>query len=88
MASFEIIPDSFDYAPTGQTVSRMWSEGDDTTRRNMLRAVKTVMGLDLNPDASDVDRIYVGILPAEAESDGIVDLGGGICFRREERKAA
>lgn len=81
--AFAVVPDSFDYAPTGQTVSGMWSEGDDTTRRSMLRAVKTVMGLDLNPDVSDVDRIYVGILPAEAESDGIVDLGGGICFRRE-----
>lgn len=81
--AFTVISDSFDYAPTGQTVSGMWSEGDDTTRRSMLRAVKTVMGLDLNPDVSDVDRIYVGILPAEVDTDGIVDLGGGICFRRE-----
>lgn len=83
VGSFTIIPDSFDYAPTGQTVGAMWTAGDDTTKRAMLRAVKNVMGLDLNPDASDVDRIYVGILPAEAESDGIVDLGGGICFRRD-----
>jgi hypothetical protein len=32
---FEVIPDSFDYAPTGQTVVGMWS-GDDTVKRQGL----------------------------------------------------
>jgi DNA invertase Pin-like site-specific DNA recombinase len=84
IASFTMVPDSFDYAPTGQTVAQMWAHGDDTTKRSMLRAVKTVMGLDLNPDQGNADdRIYVGILPAEVNTDGIVDLGGGICFKRD-----
>src|SRR5260370_19716461 len=31
---FEVIPDSFDYAPTGQTLADMWS-GDDAVKRNL-----------------------------------------------------
>ena len=27
---FAIVPDSYDYAPTGQTVAQMWNDGDDT----------------------------------------------------------
>lgn len=37
--SFAIVPDSFDYAPTGQTVSDMWKD-DDAVKRGMVRAVK------------------------------------------------
>jgi hypothetical protein len=43
---FTIVPDSFDHAPTGQTVSDMWN-GDDTVKRNMVRAVKNAWGLAL-----------------------------------------
>jgi hypothetical protein len=43
---FQIIPDSFDYAPTGQTVAGMWN-GDDTVKRNMVKAVKDSWGLAL-----------------------------------------
>lgn len=82
--AFAVIPDSFDYAPTGITVAQMWSDGDDAVKRGMARAVKNTMGLDINPDQNDEsDRVYVGVIPAEAETDRIVDLGGGICFRRE-----
>ncbi len=43
---FEVTPDSFDYAPTGQTVAGMWS-GDETVKRNMVKAVKESWGLAL-----------------------------------------
>jgi hypothetical protein len=33
---FEVIADSFDYAPTGETAAGMWS-GDDTVKRNMVK---------------------------------------------------
>jgi DNA invertase Pin-like site-specific DNA recombinase len=44
--SFAIVPDSFDYAPTGQTVSDMW-KGDDAVKRGMVRAVKESWGMIL-----------------------------------------
>jgi len=44
---FEIVPDRFDYALTGQTVAQMWSAGDDTVKRGMARAVKASWGMVL-----------------------------------------
>ena len=44
--AFAVIPDSFDYAPTGQTVAAMWN-GDDTVKRDMVRAVKSSWGMAL-----------------------------------------
>jgi DNA invertase Pin-like site-specific DNA recombinase len=79
---FEIIPDSFDYAPTGQTVAGMWS-GDDTVKRNMVKAVKDSWGLALYEH--EVQRgIKIGTdFRDMSYADGIVDLGNGLCFRRE-----
>jgi DNA invertase Pin-like site-specific DNA recombinase len=92
--SFVIVPDDYDYAETGQTLSEMWNDSDDTVKRGMVRAVKNKMGLDISTDADDEkDLIYtgvipseieanaIGVFPAEIENNGIVDLGGGICFR-------
>ena len=33
---FVIVPDSFDYALTGQTVAQMWNDEDDTVKRGMV----------------------------------------------------
>src|ERR1700678_1638243 len=44
---FTVIPDDFDYAPTGWTVAQMWNDGDDGVKRGMVRAVKTSWGLAL-----------------------------------------
>ena len=44
---FAIVPDDFDYAPTGQTVAQMWNDGDDTVKRGMVRAVKESWGMIL-----------------------------------------
>jgi hypothetical protein len=43
---FAIVPDSFDYAPTGRTVAGMWI-GDDAVKRNMVKAVRGCRGLAL-----------------------------------------
>jgi DNA invertase Pin-like site-specific DNA recombinase len=79
--SFVIVPDSYDHAETGQTLSEMWNKADDAVKRVMVRAVKTTMGLDLSPDENDRPRVSLGVIPAELANNGIVDLGGGICFR-------
>jgi hypothetical protein len=72
---FTVIPDDFDYAPTGKTLAGLWS--DEANRNNMLKAIKRTMGLDFYPP----DDVYVGVIPSETVTDGIVDLGGGVCFR-------
>jgi len=79
---FEIIPDSFDYAPTGQTVAGMWS-GDDTVKRNMVNAVKDSWGLALSEHEGQWGiKIGTGFR-GMSDANGIADLGNGLCFRRE-----
>ncbi|MEV6631896.1 recombinase family protein [Actinoplanes sp. NPDC051470] len=80
---FEIVPDRFDYAPTGQTVAQMWDAGDDTVKRGMARAVKTSWGMVL-AEHDGQWGIAVGTTDHDgpAETRGIVDLGNGLCFRR------
>jgi hypothetical protein len=81
---FEVIPDSFDYAPTGQMVAGMWS-GDDTVKRNMVKAVKDSWGLALAEHEGQWG-IKIGTDFRDVSSaDGIVDLGNGLCFRRDMR---
>jgi hypothetical protein len=78
----ESIPDSFDYAPTRQTVAGMWS-GDDTTKRNMVKAVKDSWGLALSEHEGQWG-IKIGMdFRDMSNANGIVDLGNGLCFRRE-----
>jgi DNA invertase Pin-like site-specific DNA recombinase len=80
---FAIVPDSFDYAPTGQTVAQMWNDGDDTVRRGMVRAVKESWGMILANHEGQWG-IVIGTAGSEDPGDasGIVDLGNGLCFRR------
>jgi hypothetical protein len=81
---FAVVPDRFDYAPTGQTVAQMWNDGDDTIRRGMVRAVKATWGMIL---ASHDGQWGIAIGTASSKdtgnADGIVDLGNGLCFRRD-----
>jgi DNA invertase Pin-like site-specific DNA recombinase len=80
---FAIVPDSFDYAPTGQTVARMWNDGDDTVKRAMVRAVKQSWGLILARHAGQWG-IAIGTAgpTSAADANEIADLGNGLCFRR------
>lgn len=77
------MPDSFDYAPTGQTVAQMWNDGDDTVKRGMVRAVKESWGMIL-ADHEGQWRIAIGTAGSTGpgNANGIVDLGNGLCFRR------
>jgi DNA invertase Pin-like site-specific DNA recombinase len=79
---FETIPDSFDYAPTGQTVAGMWG-GDDTVKRGVARAVKESWGMILTSHQGQW-TIAIGTAGSQATTDAnpIVDLGNGLCFRR------
>jgi DNA invertase Pin-like site-specific DNA recombinase len=80
---FVIVPDSFDYAPIGQTVAQMWNDGDDTVKRGMVRAVKESWGLIL---ANHEGQWGIAIGTAGSTGPGganeVVDLGNGLCFRR------
>jgi DNA invertase Pin-like site-specific DNA recombinase len=85
---FVIEPDSFDYAPTGQTVAEMWNDGGDAVKRGMARAVKNSWGMILvshegqwtiaTGTAGSTDR---------GDANGIVNLGNGLCFRRSVKSA-
>ena len=83
--SFEITPDDFDYAPTGRTVSQMWNEGDETVKRGMVRAAKDSWGMRLaNHEGKWVIDIGTEGQNGTGNANGIVDLGNGLCFRRED----
>jgi hypothetical protein len=80
---FVVVPDRFDYAPTGQTVAQMWTTGDDAVKRGMARAVKASWGMAL-AEHDGQWGIAVGTASPDgpAGTAGIVDLGNGLCFRR------
>ena len=81
---FVVVPDSFDYAPTGQTVAQMWNDGDDTVKRGMVRAAKKSWGMVLaNHGGRWVIDIGTAGSQAGGDAGGIVDLGNGLCFRRQ-----
>ena len=80
---FVVVPDSYDYAPTGQTVAGMWNDGDETVKRGMVRAVKESWGMTLDKhDGQWVIAIGATGADSAADANGIVDLGNGLCFRR------
>jgi DNA invertase Pin-like site-specific DNA recombinase len=80
---FEVIPDSFDYAPTGQSVASMWN-GDDTIKRGMARAVKESWGMSLIEHEGQWGiAIGTASTTGAGEMNGIADLGNGLCFRRQ-----
>ncbi len=82
---FVVVPDSYDYAPTGQTVAQMWNDGDDTVRRGMARAVKESWGMIL---ANNEGQWVIDIGTAGSkDANGIVDLGNGLCFRHSAKSA-
>jgi DNA invertase Pin-like site-specific DNA recombinase len=81
---FVIVPDSYDYAPTGQTVAQMWNGGDDTVKRGMVRAAKRSWGMTLaNHEGQWVIDIGTAGTKGTGDVNGIVDLGNGLCFRRQ-----
>jgi Resolvase, N terminal domain len=88
IGGFVIVPDSYDYAPTGQTVAQMWNDGDDTVKRGMVRAVKKSWGMTLTENEGQW-VIDTGTADAGDTEDmsGIVDLGNGLCFRRSATPA-
>jgi DNA invertase Pin-like site-specific DNA recombinase len=80
---FELIPDAYDYAETGQTVSQMWTAGDTDVKRGMVRAIKDSWGLTLSGHEGQWG-IKIGTdSRVMSDANGIADLGNGLCFRRE-----
>jgi hypothetical protein len=82
---FTVVPDDFDYAPTGQTVAQMWDDGDDAVKRGMVRAVKESWGMILKNHEGQW-RIATGTTGSK-DRKGIVDLGNGLCFLRSVKSA-
>lgn len=85
---FVTVPDSYDYAPTGQTVAQMWNDGNDSVKRGMVRAVKKSWGMILanNEGQWVIDTGTAGSTDA-GDANGIVNLGNGLCFRRSVKSA-
>ncbi|MFI5958138.1 recombinase family protein [Cryptosporangium sp. NPDC051539] len=89
---FAVVPDRYDYAPTGQTVAQMWGGADDTVRRGTVRAVRTSWGLSLASQDGEWGVVFGAADDADATATGtdrdgahgIVDLGNGVCFRVRE----
>jgi hypothetical protein len=84
---FVAVPDVYDYAETGQTVGDMWAAGDTDVKRGMVRAIKESWGLALT-EANGQWGIAIGTgFTGAIDANGIVDLGNGLCFRRENAHA-
>jgi hypothetical protein len=85
---FVIVPDSYDYAPTGQAVAQMWNDGDDTVKRGMVRAVKNSWGMILADNEGQwVIDFGTAVSKDAGDAYGIADLGNGLCFRRQVKSA-
>ena len=78
--AFTVILGDYDYTETGQTIAGMWETSDDERRRAMVRAVKETGGIGLiERDGQWVIRIIRAMPGNQGE---IVNLGGGLCYRR------
>ena len=62
-----IVPDRFDYAPTGQTVAQMWNAGDDAVKRGMARAVKASWGMVLADCRSWERLVFPALAPISTQ---------------------
>lgn len=83
IAGFAIVPDVYDYTATGQTVGQMWAAGGIEAKRGMIRAIRQAWGLALSEnDGQWVIDIGTGGTGTGGAGE-IVDLGNGLCFRRE-----
>jgi DNA invertase Pin-like site-specific DNA recombinase len=78
---FTVIPDDYDYAPTGQTVAQMWTGGDDGVKRGITLSLKKAWGMTLTENEGEW-VIAIGAEGPKAAEGRIVDLGNGLCFRR------
>ncbi|GAA3714331.1 hypothetical protein GCM10022224_094960 [Nonomuraea antimicrobica] len=80
---YVIVPDTFDYAPTGQTVAQMWEDEDDAVKRGLVRAVKESWGIALtNHEGQWVIDVGTAGSRGAGDANALVDLGNGLCFRR------
>jgi hypothetical protein len=62
----------------------MWNDGNDTVKRGVVRAVKESWGMILT-DHKGQWTIAIGTAGPQGLPDvnPIVDLGNGLCFRRQ-----
>ena len=63
----------------------MWNGGDDIVKRGMIRAVKESLGgmILMSHEGKWVIDIGTKTPKDTGDASGIVDLGNGLCFRRE-----
>jgi DNA invertase Pin-like site-specific DNA recombinase len=77
ISAFQMVPDSFDYAPVGdgpKTVAELWASSDDA-KRKVVKAARWPLGLMITDDGLEIS-------PApELLGPGVVDLGDGVCFK-------
>jgi DNA invertase Pin-like site-specific DNA recombinase len=84
VSAFQLVPDTFAYAPVADgpaTVAALWASSDDA-KRTVVKAVKLALGLEVIEIGQDAPlRSFPTADSFAPNADGIVDLGGGICFR-------
>jgi DNA invertase Pin-like site-specific DNA recombinase len=83
ISGFSLIPDTYDFAPTGQTIADLWGNATPDGRRAMVKAVADTGSIALSRE-NDGWRIRVRI-PLGTKATPIVNLGAGLCFRRDTR---
>ena len=82
ISAFQVVPDSFAYAPVSdgpKTVAELWASSDEA-KRTVVRAVKTALGLEVTETDGPL-RWMAAVELLSGDSERVVDLGGGVCFR-------
>jgi hypothetical protein len=82
IGAFTLIPDSYDFTETGQTIADVWEDATPDNRRAMVKAVADSGSITL-AKLDDAWRIRVRI-PLGTKEDPIINLGAGLCFRRSQ----
>lgn len=75
---FTLIPDDYDFAPTGQKLGQMWQESGDG-KRKIVKAIKGAFGFQFAVKGSEW-KLTLNEYNVEHRDDNIVDLGDGVCF--------
>lgn len=89
IAGFTVTPDRYDYAPTGQTVAGVWADADTEGKRRIVRAVRAAWGMELTRAPGAWGVVTGTAYDGDGDATGVVvNLGGGLCFRREAALAA
>lgn len=76
--AFTVVPDTYAYTPTGQTVGQLY-RSSDMERRHVVQAFKNAIGIIVHQDGTLSHDEHAAALGMD--DDGIVKLSDKLCFR-------